>query len=137
MPPFENGYEPTMRILVIDDDPEMGRLIKKFLSREDYRVETALNGSDGLLLIQQKAFDLVISDLKMPGMSGFELIRKARAVAPDTPFILITAFGHVKTYIDAMDAGVFEYINKPIKLKDLRLIVRIALQVDALECKIQ
>jgi len=137
MPPFENGYEPTMRILVIDDDPEMGRLIKKFLSREDYRVETALNGSDGLLLIQQKAFDLVISDLKMPGMSGFELIRRAKAFAPETPFILITAFGNVKTYIDAMDAGVFEYINKPIKLKDLRRIVRKALQVDALECKIQ
>ncbi len=97
MAPLESGNEHGVNILIVDDDHEMCQLIKKFLHREDYRVQTALNGSEALLLFQEQVFDLVICDLKMPGMSGIELIRKARAVAPDTPFILITAFGDVST----------------------------------------
>ena len=85
MAPLESGNEHGVNILIVDDDPEMGRLIKKFLHREDYHVQTALNGSEALPLFQEQAFDLVISDLKMPGMSGFELIRRPGQSHPIRP----------------------------------------------------
>lgn len=136
MTPLRSGNGHDRHILIIDDDHEMCQLIKKFLHMENYRVQTALSGYEGLFLLQQHAFDLVISDLKMPGISGIELIRKARAVSPETPFILITAFGDVSTYIEAMDSGVFEFLNKPIKMQDLKLIIHKALQDQCRECKI-
>jgi two-component system response regulator (stage 0 sporulation protein F) len=111
-------------VLIVDDDLEMGRLIKKVLDREDYTVQMAVNASEGLLELQRKKFDLVISDFRMPGMTGIDLIREAKKIAPKTQLILITAFGDVQTYLDAMGAGAFEYINKPIKMSDLMTVIR-------------
>ncbi len=124
-------YAPTEQrsrsILIIDDDREMGALIRKVLRRENYTVHVADNGRQGILLLQRQSFDLIISDLRMPGMSGLELIRAAKKIAPKTPLILITAFGDIQTYLEALGAGAFDYINKPLKMRDLRQSIRKAL----------
>jgi DNA-binding NtrC family response regulator len=114
-------------ILIVDDDREMGALIKKVLSRENYTVHVAHSGTEGILLLQRETFDLIISDLRMPGISGIELIRASKKIAPETPLILITAFGDIQTYLDALGAGAFDYINKPLKMRDLRHSIRKAL----------
>jgi len=121
LPPRKNE---RFTVLIVDDDKEMGRLIKKVLDREDYQVRIAENATAGLMLLQQRTFDLVISDFRMPGMNGIELIRKAKQISPRTQLILITAFGDVQTYLDATGAGAFEYINKPIKMGDLKAVIR-------------
>ncbi len=115
------------KILIVDDDREMGALIKKVLSRENYTVHVAQSGAEGILLLQRETFDLIISDLRMPGISGIELIRATKKIAPETPLILITAFGDIQTYLDALGAGAFDYINKPLKMRDLRHSIRKAL----------
>jgi len=114
-------------ILIIDDDPEMCKLLEKVLDRENYRVQAAYSGDDAILLLKQKSFHLIISDLTMPGMSGIELTRQAKAISPETHIILITAFGNMDTYLEAMNAGTYEFINKPIKMKDLKRIIKKAL----------
>ncbi|NOY53603.1 MAG: response regulator [Deltaproteobacteria bacterium] len=124
MKPQKAREKGRLTILIVDDDEEMGRLIKKVLDREDYHVKVAENATAGLILLQECPFDLVISDFRMPGMSGIELIREARKISPHTQLILITAFGDVQTYLDAMGAGAFEYINKPIKMNDLKAVIR-------------
>ncbi len=124
-------YTPTKRsgrsILIIDDDREMGALIRKVLRRENYRVQVAHSGQEGILMLRRQSFDLIISDLRMPGISGIELIRTAKKIAPETPLILITAFGDIQTYLEALGAGAFDYINKPLKMRDLRHSIRKAL----------
>ena len=115
--------DPKRVILVIDDDREMIRLLKKVLEREGYIVETAVNGVQGLLLVREKTYDLVITDLKMPGMSGLELMQRVRSILPDQKIILITAYSDVNNYIHAMGSGAFEFMNKPIKMRDLKVVV--------------
>ena len=117
-----------LNLLVIDDDPEMCNLLEKVLVREDYHVQTACRGDDALKLLRQKEFDLIISDLKMPGLSGIELIRQAKAASPETPIILITAFGNVNAYIEVKEIGTYEFINKPIKMQHLKRVIQKALQ---------
>ncbi len=124
-------YTPTKQsgrsILIIDDDREMGALIRKVLHRENYGVHVAHSGQEGILMLRRQSFDLIISDLRMPGISGIELIRTAKKIAPETPLILITAFGDIQTYLEALGAGAFDYINKPLKMRDLRHSIRKAL----------
>lgn len=115
-------------ILIVDDDREMCNVIAKFLKKQNYSVQLANSGWEGLSQLMNKRFDVVISDFRMPGMSGIQLIRKVKEVSPHTHIILITAFGDVTTYLDAIDAGAFDYINKPIRMRDLQRAIKLALQ---------
>jgi len=121
-------------ILIVDDDQEMGNLMKKVLERESYRVILAANGTEGLLRIREQRFDLIISDLRMPGLSGMDLIREIQKTAPEIPVVLITAFGDMQVYLDAMGAGAFEYINKPIRMEDLKRVIGMALEGKQRKC---
>ena len=116
------------RILVVDDDESLRRITQMQLEEAGYQVLTASNGDQGLTLIDEEAPALVITDLKMPGLSGLDLLRKTLAAHPETTVIVITAFGTVETAVEAMKAGAYDYISKPIDYEQLVLIVNRAME---------
>ena len=117
------------RIAVIDDEPIIGREIKRGLSKEPhYEVETFLDGESALQRLEQMGFDLILCDLRLPAMSGLDVLHTARKRLHHCEVILITAHGSVDSAIDAIRAGAFHYVTKPVKMADLRLLVKRALE---------
>jgi DNA-binding NtrC family response regulator len=115
-------------ILVVDDDPSLRRVLQVQLEQEGYKVAAAASGQQTLSILQVRSFDLVITDLKMPGMSGLELLKHARSQYPQTPIIVLTAFGTVDTAVEAMKAGAYDYLTKPVHPDEMSLVVRRALE---------
>src|ERR1022692_512928 len=111
------------RILVVDDDESLRRITQIQLEEAGYQVVTASNGNQALTSIEEEEPALVISDLRMPGLSGLDLLRQTRSAHPETTVILITAFGTVETAVEAMRAGAYDYITKPIDPDELILMV--------------
>jgi len=117
------------RIAVIDDEPIISREIKRGLSKEPhYEVETFLDGESALQRLEQMGFDLILCDLRLPAMSGLDVLHTARKRLHHCEVILITAHGSVDSAIDAIRAGAFHYVTKPVKMADLRLLVKRALE---------
>jgi len=115
------------RIAVIDDEPIVGREVKRGLSKEPYVVETFLDGESALQRLERMSFDLILCDLRLPGLSGMDVLKAVRKRSPWTEVILITAYSSVDSAIEAIRAGAFHYVIKPIKMAELRLLVRRAL----------
>lgn len=111
------------RILVVDDDESLRWVTQAQLQQSGYDVNAAANGDQALKMIQQVPPDLIITDLKMPGMSGLDLLRKIRADYPEVLVIMATAFGTVENAVEAMKAGAYDYVMKPVNMDELRLIV--------------
>ncbi len=116
-------------ILVIDDEEHMRWIIGKAISREGYRVIAAACGSDGLARFAESGPDLVLLDLKLPDMSGIEVLRAIKTEQPRVPVIMITAHGTVETAIEAMKTGAADYISKPFDMEELKIIIRRSLEV--------
>ncbi|HWZ92742.1 MAG TPA: sigma-54 dependent transcriptional regulator, partial [Polyangiaceae bacterium] len=116
------------RILIVDDEPSARQGLSKLLKQEGYDVELAADGLAALELVLEKAPTLVITDLKMPNMSGVELIVKLREHNPNLPTIVTTAFGDVSSAVQAMRAGAGDYLTKPIDFDALLLAVERSLQ---------
>ncbi len=115
------------RIAVIDDEPIVGREVKRGLSKEPYRIETFLDGESALHRFKQAGFDLLLCDLRLPGMSGLDLLKIVRKHSPTTEVILITGHSSVDSAIEAIQEGAFHYVTKPFKLAELKLLIRRAL----------
>ena len=115
------------KILVVDDEKSMRELLTLMLKREGYRVVSAESAERAGDLIEREAYDLVISDISMPGASGIDLLRRVRESGLDTPVILITAFGSKETAIEALQLGAFDYFEKPFNIEDVKNRVRNAL----------
>lgn len=111
------------RILVVDDDESLRWVTQAQLQQSGYEANAAADGKEALEKIRQVPPDLVITDLKMPGMSGLELLRKIRADYPEILVIMVTSFGTVENAVEAMKAGAYDYITKPVNMDELRLIV--------------
>ena len=120
------------KILVIDDDTSLRRVLEYNLLEEGYEVVAAETGGEGLILFKEQQPDLVITDLKMPGISGFEVLSSIKERSPQTPVIVITAFGAVETAVEAMKLGAYDYITKPFNRDALRLTVRKAVEMRGL-----
>jgi DNA-binding NtrC family response regulator len=117
------------KILVVEDDATFRSFLKTILHREGYEVHEAENGEKCLALLRRENFDLVISDLKMPGISGLELYRQLRSETISSPFILLTAFGTIEEAVSAMKDGVADFLTKPLKDPEtLRTLVRKTLE---------
>lgn len=103
------------RILVVDDEPGLREFMTDALELEGHVVTAAADGASGSRLLDERAFDLVITDLKMPRVSGMEIVRKVRAEQPETQVVVLTAYGTVDTAVEAMKLGAFDYLQKPIE----------------------
>jgi len=118
------------RILVVDDDPDTCSLIMDGLSEEDYSISSCVDGEQALELLQQECFDLVLADIRMPRITGVELLQHIRKMGRNTSVILITAYASLDTAIEAVRNDASDYLVKPFSLKELRQRVRDALPGD-------
>ena len=116
------------RLLVVDDDPPSREVVAEALRAEGYEVATAEGGRAALALATERVFDVVVSDIRMPDLDGMALLRGLREAAPDATVILLTAFGTVEAALEAIKAGAFDYVAKPLHLGDLLLTVRRAVE---------
>jgi two-component system NtrC family response regulator len=119
-------------ILIVDDDASQRRLIEFWLEEEGYSTVTAADGTAALQLFEQKSPALVISDIRMPGLSGLDLLTRIKSVNSDTPVILITAFATVNDAVEAMKLGAADYILKPLNPDELKVGVQRALEREQL-----
>jgi len=120
------------RIAILDDEQRMVDIIAMVLRREGYEVATFTRPMAALATLESQPFDLLLTDLKLPELSGVEVLRRARELEPELPVILITAHASVATAIDAMRAGAFDYVEKPFDNTELKTLVRRALDVNRL-----
>ena len=104
------------RILVVDDEASIRELLSKTLALAEYQVETAADGTTALTRLREMSYDLVIADLKMPGMDGLMLIRQIKRLQPELPIIIITGFSTESSAIEAINLGVAGYLTKPFRV---------------------
>jgi DNA-binding NtrC family response regulator len=120
------------RLAVLDDERRMTEILEMVLRREGYQVETFERSDAALAALEKQPFDLLITDLKMPGADGLEVLRHARRLDPELPVILMTAHATVSTAVAAMREGAFDYVEKPFDNDELKTLVRRALEVTRL-----
>lgn len=113
----------SVSILIVDDEEMMRNLLKKILAREGYQISTAEDGVAALEAVRKQSYDLIISDMKMPRMNGFDLLKAVKKDFPQTGVIIMTAYGDTYTVKDALLLGADEYITKPFKSYEISLIV--------------
>ncbi len=116
------------RILVVDDEKSMREILHIFLKNEGYSVTLADNGESAVEAVKRDIFDLIITDMNMPGVSGMDLLKSVKKIAPDTIVVVITAFGTTESAVEAMKQGAYDYIQKPFQMDDIRLVVKNALE---------
>jgi len=120
-------------ILIVEDEIKMQRLLELSLAEESYTTRAASDAEAGLRLLRQEKFDLILTDLKLPGMDGIEFLQSIRRSDAHTPVVLMTAFGTVETAVQAMKAGASDYILKPFSLEEIKLIVKKELNISRLQ----
>src|SRR3954465_967708 len=126
------------RILVADDEPGLREFITDSLELDDYTVVAAKDGREAARLLDERGFDLVLTDLKMPGLDGLSILRKVRAEQPETEVIVMTAHGTVDNAVEAMKLGAFEYLqNPPSGPGELRLLVGLAVERRGLRDRVE
>ncbi len=121
------------RILIVDDEPGMREFLEIMLEKEGYTVETTADGRKAIEKIESKPFDLAIVDIQMPVMNGIEVLKRINEKKTDTTAIMITAFASHETAIEAMKLGAYDYITKPFKIDEIKLVIRKALEKRRLE----
>ncbi len=112
------------RILLVDDDTNTANGLRKILIQDGYDTLCAYTGNDAINLIESERFDIVITDMKLPDISGFSIIEKAKKKDVDMPVVMITAFSSLQTAIDAMKKGADDYLTKPVNIDELELILK-------------
>jgi len=116
------------RLVVIDDEVNAAAALETLLRDDGYEVARAHDARQGLLLIEQTAPEVVLTDLRMPGMDGLELLAKIKQARPDTMVVLMTAYGTVKTAVKAMKLGAEDYLSKPIDIEELEIVLQKTLE---------
>ena len=115
------------RILLVDDDEDMRSLLADVLSDEGHEVIQASNGAEALVLLHRETFAAILLDKRMPGLSGMDLLPGLRVICPETPVIVITAFGDAHTAAEGAEKGAFGLLCKPFRMDDLRAMLDDAL----------
>jgi len=119
-------------ILVIDDERSMREFLSIMLGKEGYRAIAIDNGNDALEFISKNKYDLIITDIKMPKMSGIDILRESMALHPNTPVIMITAFASTEVAVEAMKLGAYDYITKPFNVDEIKIIIKNAIEKKSL-----
>jgi DNA-binding NtrC family response regulator len=115
------------RILIVEDEELMRELLTKILADENYRIYQAASGEEAFKLLQEQAFDLVLTDLRLKGMNGLQLLTEVRTLDPEIVVIVMTAYASVETAVEAMRKGAYDYITKPFINEEIRVMLRRAL----------
>ncbi|HOU93572.1 MAG TPA: sigma-54 dependent transcriptional regulator, partial [Polyangiaceae bacterium] len=113
----------TPSVLLVDDDNELTRVLAEWLRQRGYRIEIASRAEPALDALERCAFDVVVTDLRMPGVSGIELCGRVAERCPGLPVIVMTGFGSLDAAIDAIRAGAYDFVEKPVKLDLLRIAI--------------
>lgn len=115
-------------ILIIDDSPEILTQFSHFLKEEGFEVETALDGQAGITKIEKRFYDLIVTDLKMPGLDGMQVLKYVQENSPESICIILTGYGTVKNAVEAIKLGAFDYLTKPIKLDEILITLKRAIE---------
>ena len=119
-------------ILIIDDEKAIRKTLTEILSFEGYKIDESPDGEDGLKRFREKAYDVVLCDIKMPKLDGIEFLQKAGEVNPDIPIIMISGHGNIETAVEAVKKGAYDYISKPPDLNRLLITIRNAMDKSSL-----
>jgi two-component system response regulator PilR (NtrC family) len=125
---MQRSEGPVGRILVVDDERSMRDFMEILLQRDSHEVVSCGSAAEAVLALESDDFDVVISDIRMPGMSGLELLDRVQQLAPETLVILITAHGTTESAVDAMKRGAYDYLTKPCSVDEIRVVVDKALE---------
>lgn len=131
----QNGKPAAEKLLVVDDDPLIRRSLSEVLRREGYLVLEASTGAEALRIVAANAPNLVVTDFNMPEVDGLQLLRELRARKPDLPVILVTGYGTVEQAVEAMKAGAWDYVSKPILDDEMKIAIRRALDERSLRAE--
>ena len=112
------------RILVVDDEENARIGLSRLLTKEGFSVDSVGNGYEALNYLRQHEVDLIVTDINMPEMNGIAFLKELNKSFPNSNVIMITAYGGVESYIEAMNLGAFEYVNKPVKIEELKSILK-------------
>lgn len=121
------------KILIVDDELSIREVLEILLTRDGYKVSTASGGHEALKMLTDSSYDLVITDIMMPGMTGLELLKAIKEVSPDTLVMTITAHASTETAVEAMKMGAYDYISKPFNKDEIKLRIKDALEKKRLE----
>ena len=116
------------KVLIVDDEKSMREFLAIVLKKEGYSVTVAAHGAEALAAIEREIFDVVISDVKMPGLSGIDVLKAVKAASPSTVVLMMTAFASTDTAVEAMREGAYDYLTKPFKIEEVKLLVKNALE---------
>ncbi|MEK7205001.1 MAG: response regulator, partial [candidate division NC10 bacterium] len=116
------------RILIVDDEEQMRDLLVKVLDKNDYQVSAAGDGEQALALLEKEPVDLVVTDVRMPGIGGLEALKAIKELNPDIVVIIMTAFGSIDQAVQAVKEGAYDYINKPFKIDEMLLTIEKSLE---------
>ena len=112
------------KVLVVDDEILMRRFLQESLERLDISVQTVQDANKALYMLADEQFDLVFTDIKMPNMSGIELLKRIKGQFPKTEVVVMTAYGTIETAIEAMKYGAFDYILKPFSVDQIEIVLK-------------
>jgi DNA-binding NtrC family response regulator len=124
-------------ILVVDDDVNMLAMLEKFLKRAGYTVETTSDSLKAMSLIEDKNYDIVITDIQMPRATGMDLLKRVKDLQKDTMVVMITAFGSVDSAVNAMKAGAYDYVSKPFNIDEILALLERATQQRRLQREVE
>lgn len=113
-------------IMIIDDEPIVGKKLKIFFEKTGYDVETFTESAAAAEAIENKTFDIIVTDLKMEGFDGIDILEIAKRENPDTQVIIVTGYSRRDTAVEAIKKGAFDFITKPFKINDLKQVVKSA-----------
>ena len=116
------------KVLVVDDERGMREFLTIMLQKEGYDVTSAGSGKEALEYIAQRAYDIVITDVRMPNITGVDVLKTVKECSPETVVIIVTAYASTETAVEAMKQGAYDYITKPFKVEEIKLIIRNALE---------